>query len=83
MVETLHLGIDNFVCSNAAESGSMELLSWLLERGATWARCKEFFFCGAAEGGSEEVLEWLLAHGCPMPVGVAADEAGEVVGDGE
>ena len=54
----------------------MELLSWLDGRGVKWTVRA---FRDAAEGGSEEVLEWLVAHGCPMPVGVMADEVGVVV----
>ena len=72
------LGVDADWVANhgAAASGSMELLLWLDERGAKWT---EPAFCDAAEGGSEEVLEWLVAHGCPMPVGVVADEVGVVL----
>ncbi|EFJ47755.1 hypothetical protein VOLCADRAFT_104992 [Volvox carteri f. nagariensis] len=48
----------------AAESGNVELLSWLHERGWTWSRD---VWSSAAFSGCEEVLEWLIARGCPLP----------------
>ncbi|PNG99301.1 hypothetical protein TSOC_014923, partial [Tetrabaena socialis] len=47
----------------AAESGNMELLAWLRDRGSLWG---EDNFRYAAAGGSEEALEWLVAQGCPV-----------------
>ncbi|PNH04452.1 hypothetical protein TSOC_009386 [Tetrabaena socialis] len=47
----------------AANSGSVELLAWLRDRGCPWG--DDSFHC-AVGAGSEEALEWLVAQGCPM-----------------
>ncbi|GLC60661.1 hypothetical protein PLESTB_001655000 [Pleodorina starrii] len=47
----------------AAGAGSLELLTWLYDRGC---RFHEQTFAVAAEWGSEEMLEWLVDKGCPM-----------------
>ncbi|PNH10598.1 Ankyrin repeat domain-containing protein [Tetrabaena socialis] len=49
--------------ASAAESGNMELLVWLHDRGCPW---DESVFSVAGNTGCEEQLEWLAARGCPM-----------------
>ncbi|GFR45491.1 hypothetical protein Agub_g6835, partial [Astrephomene gubernaculifera] len=51
------------VCTAAMESGNLELLRWLRERGWPWGTDA---FTQAAAAGCEEVLEWLVEQGCPM-----------------
>ncbi|GFR45438.1 hypothetical protein Agub_g6817 [Astrephomene gubernaculifera] len=46
----------------AAQSGNLELLRWLRERGCPW---NEYTLNRAAEAGCEEALEWLVKQGCP------------------
>ncbi|KXZ45011.1 hypothetical protein GPECTOR_59g618 [Gonium pectorale] len=47
----------------AAESGSVELMAWLRERGCGWdADC----YYGAIVSGCEEAVGWLVAQGCPV-----------------
>ncbi|GLC39374.1 hypothetical protein PLESTM_000889900 [Pleodorina starrii] len=53
----------------AAESGNLELMAWLHDRG--WALGPSAINNGAIESGCEEALEWLVERGCPFPVGVA------------
>ncbi|KXZ42670.1 hypothetical protein GPECTOR_125g503 [Gonium pectorale] len=47
----------------AAESGSVELLAWLRERGCGWDGGA---FTEAAKAGAADALKWLVAQGCPM-----------------
>ncbi|GLC70439.1 hypothetical protein PLESTF_000973700 [Pleodorina starrii] len=49
----------------AAESGSLELMTWLHVRG--WALGPRAIPKGA-ESGCEEALEWLVEQGCPFPL---------------
>ncbi|KXZ45296.1 hypothetical protein GPECTOR_56g392 [Gonium pectorale] len=66
LVETPGLGppLDEELFRAAAESGSVELLAWLRERGCPW---DERSFAAAARSGCEAALEWLAERGCPMP----------------
>ncbi|KXZ47187.1 hypothetical protein GPECTOR_37g193 [Gonium pectorale] len=47
----------------AAESGSVQLMAWLRERGCKWDVSA---FTAAANSGCEEAVEWLVAQGCPV-----------------
>ncbi|GLC47529.1 hypothetical protein PLESTM_002098400 [Pleodorina starrii] len=49
----------------AAESGNLELMTWLHVRG--WALGPTAIPNGA-ESGCEEALEWLVERGCPFPL---------------
>ncbi|GLC35247.1 hypothetical protein PLESTB_000585600 [Pleodorina starrii] len=49
--------------AHAAESGSLELVSWLRDKGC---RLDERAFTAAAEVGHVAMLEWMAAGGCPM-----------------
>ncbi|GLC37060.1 hypothetical protein PLESTB_001396000 [Pleodorina starrii] len=49
----------------AAESGNLELMTWLHVRG--WALGPRAINNGI-ESGCEEVLEWLVERGCPFPI---------------
>lgn len=49
----------------AAESGCMELVSYLYGKGCPW---DEQAMNGAAAGGSKELLMWMAARGCPVLV---------------
>ncbi len=49
----------------AAESGCMELVSYLYGKGCPW---DEQAMNGAAAGGSEELVLWMAARGCPVQV---------------
>ncbi|GLC50019.1 hypothetical protein PLESTB_000333600 [Pleodorina starrii] len=49
----------------AAESGNLELMTWLHVRG--WALGPRAIPNGA-ESGCEEALEWLVERGCPFPL---------------
>ncbi|KXZ51800.1 hypothetical protein GPECTOR_11g242 [Gonium pectorale] len=53
--------------SNAAASGSVELMAWLRQRGCPW---DEAAFTSAACSGCEVAVEWLVERGCPMPSAV-------------
>ncbi|PNH02875.1 Ankyrin repeat domain-containing protein, partial [Tetrabaena socialis] len=64
LVSIAYLQQCHYLLSEAAQSGSVELMAWLRDRGCLWR--EDNFFC-AAETGSEEALEWLVAQGCPMP----------------
>ncbi|KXZ42671.1 hypothetical protein GPECTOR_125g504 [Gonium pectorale] len=55
--------LDAELFAAAAESGSVELLAWLRERGCGWDRAA---LPAAAKAGCEEVLEWLVSRGCPL-----------------
>ncbi|PNH07772.1 hypothetical protein TSOC_005743 [Tetrabaena socialis] len=55
----------------AANSGSVELLAWLRDRGCPWG--DDSFHC-AVGAGSEEALDWLVAQGCPMPESRVPDD---------
>ncbi|GLC61125.1 hypothetical protein PLESTB_001720600 [Pleodorina starrii] len=46
-----------------AESGSLEMVVWLRERGCPWDADA---FEGAADSGNAAMLEWMAAQGCPM-----------------
>ncbi|KXZ45253.1 hypothetical protein GPECTOR_56g349 [Gonium pectorale] len=66
LVETPDLGValdgELFCC--AAQSGSVELLAWLRERGCPW---DSRAVTAAARSGCVAALEWLAERGCPMP----------------
>ncbi|KXZ42159.1 hypothetical protein GPECTOR_193g316 [Gonium pectorale] len=47
----------------AAESGSVQLMAWLRERGCGWDASA---ITKAADSGCEEAVEWLVAQGCPV-----------------
>ncbi|GLC49986.1 hypothetical protein PLESTB_000330000 [Pleodorina starrii] len=49
----------------AAESGNLELMTWLYVRG--WALGPTAITNGA-KSGCEEALEWLVERGCPFPL---------------
>ncbi|GLC46471.1 hypothetical protein PLESTM_001879100 [Pleodorina starrii] len=49
----------------AAESGNLELMTWLHDRG--WALGPRAITNGA-KSGCEEALEWLVERGCPFPL---------------
>ncbi|KXZ49086.1 hypothetical protein GPECTOR_23g19 [Gonium pectorale] len=50
----------------AARTGRMDLLAWLLDTlGAEAVRLDEGLFAAAAESGSLELLAWLQQRGCP------------------
>ncbi|GLC49934.1 hypothetical protein PLESTB_000324600 [Pleodorina starrii] len=49
----------------AAESGNLELMAWLHDRG--WALGPTAIPNGAVRG-CEEALEWLVERGCPFPL---------------
>ncbi|KXZ48461.1 hypothetical protein GPECTOR_27g631 [Gonium pectorale] len=66
------VGLDAELFHCAAESGSVELMAWLRERGCPW---DAFTYCSAADSGCEAALEWLVERGCPMPVGCSASWA--------
>ncbi|KXZ51937.1 hypothetical protein GPECTOR_11g62 [Gonium pectorale] len=55
---------DEALLTDAAVSGSVELLAWLRERGCGW---RAEAFDSAADSGCEAALEWLAEEGCPMP----------------
>ncbi|GLC46450.1 hypothetical protein PLESTB_001718600 [Pleodorina starrii] len=46
-----------------AESGSVELVAWLRERGCPW---NQKAFVAAAKSGNAAMLEWMATEGCPM-----------------
>ncbi|KXZ46013.1 hypothetical protein GPECTOR_48g445 [Gonium pectorale] len=50
--------------AGGAESGSVELLAWLVDHGCGEWSCMAS--TSAAESGGEEALEWVVAHGCPV-----------------
>ncbi|GLC38723.1 hypothetical protein PLESTF_001692300 [Pleodorina starrii] len=66
-VETLGVTPDNAggLLDEAAESGSIELMAWLRDRGWAWA---SLTVRKAAECGCEEAMEWLVERGCPLPM---------------
>ncbi|KXZ47191.1 hypothetical protein GPECTOR_37g197 [Gonium pectorale] len=47
----------------AAESGSVQLMAWLRERGCGWDASA---ITAAADSGCEEAVEWLVVQGCPV-----------------
>ncbi|KXZ51830.1 hypothetical protein GPECTOR_11g27 [Gonium pectorale] len=55
--------LDAELFSVGAESGSMELLAWLRQRGCPWDAGA---YSGAAVSGCEAALEWLAERACPM-----------------
>ncbi|KXZ49621.1 hypothetical protein GPECTOR_20g478 [Gonium pectorale] len=57
--------LDDALFAAAAESGSVELLAWLRERGCPWGA---LVLAGAAQSGCEEAVEWLLEQGYPREV---------------
>ena len=52
---------DEYLCSNAAGGGHMEVLQWARTHGCQWDEitCSE-----AALGGQLAVLQWARAEGC-------------------
>ncbi|KXZ51821.1 hypothetical protein GPECTOR_11g261 [Gonium pectorale] len=63
LVEELGAPLDEELFAAAAESGSVELLIWLRERGCPWG---ESVFTAAAKSGCIAAAEWLAERGCPM-----------------
>ncbi|KXZ45295.1 hypothetical protein GPECTOR_56g391 [Gonium pectorale] len=66
LVETPDLGLQlaEELFEGAGQSGSVERLAWLRERGCPWDGRS---FTAAARSGCEAALEWLAERGCPMP----------------
>ncbi|KXZ45252.1 hypothetical protein GPECTOR_56g348 [Gonium pectorale] len=66
LAETPDLGValDELLFEGAGQSGSVELMAWLRERGCPW---DVHTFTAAAKSGCEAALEWLAERGCPMP----------------
>jgi hypothetical protein len=52
---------DNWICTNAAKGGHLEVLKWAWENGCAWNRDTCAY---AAKGGYLEVLKWLREKGC-------------------
>ncbi|KXZ45938.1 hypothetical protein GPECTOR_49g522 [Gonium pectorale] len=57
------------VFAEAARSGSVELMSWLRQRGVAMDAT---VFLAAVESGCEETMAWLVEQGCPLPASDAA-----------
>ncbi|KXZ45052.1 hypothetical protein GPECTOR_59g660 [Gonium pectorale] len=60
------VGMDPSLFKEAAFSGSVDLMTWLQERGCGWSREA---LTAAACSGCEEAVEWLVAQGCPVEDG--------------
>ncbi|KXZ50082.1 hypothetical protein GPECTOR_18g6 [Gonium pectorale] len=60
--------LDEELLAAAAESGGVELLAWLWERGCAWDGRA---VTAAASSGCTAALEWLAERGCPMESGAA------------
>ncbi|KXZ42006.1 hypothetical protein GPECTOR_226g501 [Gonium pectorale] len=66
LIKTVNLGVplDEALFRAGAQSGSVELMGYLIRRGCAWDGSA---FEGGTESGSEAALEWLANSGCPMP----------------
>ncbi|GIL66943.1 hypothetical protein Vafri_20460 [Volvox africanus] len=63
LVETLAAPLTGRLFSAAAQSGNMEMMSWLRRHGCS---AEASTFAWSAWVGCPEQLEWLAANGCPM-----------------
>ncbi|KXZ48207.1 hypothetical protein GPECTOR_29g113 [Gonium pectorale] len=63
MLEAEPVALDEVLFGAAAQSGSVELLAWLRQRGCSWDATA---YHGAAFSGCVAALEWLADQGCPM-----------------
>ncbi|EFJ46643.1 hypothetical protein VOLCADRAFT_92810 [Volvox carteri f. nagariensis] len=57
-------GVGGELFDLAALGGSLEMMSWLRQRGCGWGHVA---VSGTALFGSEAALEWLADQGCPFP----------------
>ncbi|PNH04454.1 Ankyrin repeat domain-containing protein [Tetrabaena socialis] len=67
--------IDSITVAEAAESGQLPMVAWLVETLGTAEALTEDVFAFAARSGNAELLAWLHERGCPWDASVFTDAA--------